>query len=213
VQSFFLILISRKAARLCCWRVVFLLAVLAGATLIGSCASQRVGPGERWAARLESWVVLGHGRHLRLVISQPEGKRAGVEEVVEFTSTLLRSDYDSPEDASRRNRLARMSAGDVLAPMVSEPHLRVEAMYTISREQHEELTRDRVYAATYFLLGPNSNSAMLDCLRDAGLEVPEHVLQGGGVLGQFPGVSIEAGREISASRWSAYGIRRTATKE
>lgn len=171
--------------------------------LLISCASVTPPSDPALTARLESWVVLGQGRHLRLVIEHPDPTGP---EIVEFTSAMLRADYVWPEDPSKRNRLARMSPGDVLQPLLSDPRLRVEARYEITREQYQELARDRLYESVYFLLGPNSNSAMLDCLRDAGLDVPDHILSGGGALGEFPGVEIDAGSEIPPRRWSQYGI-------
>ncbi|MHC4975099.1 MAG: hypothetical protein ACYTF7_00670 [Planctomycetota bacterium] len=175
--------------------------------LATSCAAPVDSTGTH--ARLESWVVLGKGRHLRLVVTDP---RTGDEQIIEFTSTLLRSDYVSPADETRRNRLARMSPGDVLQPMLASPDLRVEGEYQITMEQFREIARDRLYRATYFLLGPNSNSAMVDCLIDAGLDVPAHVLVGGGALGEFPGVAIEAGEEIPPHRWVLFGIPRESSE-
>lgn len=160
---------------------------------------------------LRSWVVAGRGRHLLLEIDCPEplGELDGV---VEFTSAALRSDYDASLDRSGAPRIARMTRGERLEPMLTragQPAERSEARWTIDPATAACLQRDRLFAAQYLLLGPNSNSAMASMLTACGLALPDAVAAGAGILGEFPGIDLDPGEAIPADRWRHFGVQFT----
>ena len=120
---------------------------------------------------LSSWVVAGRGRHLYLTIDCPEGFDE-LDGVVEFTSEALRRNYTELRDASGAlvaPRVARMTRGVRLRPVVGDPKERVEARWAITVAQARGLEADRVWVTPYVLIGANSNSAMASALRSAGL--------------------------------------------
>lgn len=179
---------------------------------------------------LRSWVVFGQGRHLYALVYPPTHPRSlaaaaprsqapardvpptadelvGVARV-EYWKTDLRDGYTPPADAARAERIAKVQAGVVVRPLLAAPDNRLEAVYLVTPEQALELTRDRVFAERYFLLGPNSTSGLRAAFRAAGLEFPARVLAGRGALGEFPGVDLPAGAEIAPGRWAEFGLPR-----
>lgn len=167
----------------------------------------RGGPGARPTIRAElrSWVVAGRGRHLFLQIEAP-APNGGTMPRIEFTNASLRRDYRAPSDPALGGRVCRMNAGLPLHPVFGEADNRIEAVYWLTAHQFEELTRDRVWSAGYSLLGTNSNSGMARVLKDVGLSLPPRVRDGGGILGEFPGIDRDPGPEIQRSQWERYGI-------
>ncbi len=169
------------------------------AALIGGCegslpeepsAAKEIAPSIECDCQLRSWVVAGKGRHLVLLIDCPDGFDE-FDGAVEFTSEALRADYVKRRDADGAlvaPRVARMTRGVRLRPVVGDPDERVEASWLITVAQAAALQADRVWETPYVLVGSNSNSAMVAALRGVGLEPPERVVLGGGVLGEFPGV-------------------------
>jgi len=156
-------------------------------------------------AELRSWVVAGWGRHLYLDITAPPPYEH-LSGRVEFTTASLRLDYVQAQDATRIGRLARMTRGHHLAPIIAEPRDRLELRFTITPAQARCLQRDRVFAAPYVLLGTNSNAAMRRALESCGCSIPLRVAHSGGALGAFPGINIDPGPELPASRWAEFGI-------
>ena len=149
-----------------------------------------VAPEAACDCELRSWIVAGKGRHLVLLIDCPDGFDE-LDGAVEFTSEALRADYVKRRDADGAlvaPRVVRMTRGVRLRPAVGDPVERHEASWSITVAQAEALQADRVWETPYALVGSNSNSAMVAALRGAGLEPPERVVFGGGVLGEFPGV-------------------------
>lgn len=160
-------------------------------------------------AELRSWVVAGRGRHMYLQIFAPEP----YEELsgrVEYTTVALRSDYEPWSDTSGAPRVGRMSRGRILCPLPFGPAAdnRLEATYTLTVEQARILQRDRIFDQPYVLVGTNSSSGLRRVMEEAGLRLPEHVLRGGGVFGEFPGVQLSPGEELPPERWASHGLRR-----
>lgn len=202
------------------------LAVLAllGATAALSPSLRRSGEREWCTIELRSWVVMGRGRHLYAQIIPPDGGGASTTGantarsnvlrwpadlplVVEYWSTAVRDNYAPPADPQRAERIARMALGHRVRPtLVTPPDNRLEATYKATFTQAQSLARDRVFERRYFLLGPNSTSGLRAAFESAGLKFPARVLAGAGVLGEFPGVDLPAGREIPAPEWAAYGL-------
>lgn len=161
-------------------------------------------------AELKSWVVAGRGRHLFLEISCPTPHEA-LSGLVEFASTALRRDFDWTLDPEGVARISRMEAGRrVLPAMAGPPDDRLEGVFEISIEQAECLLRDRVYASGFFILGPNSNSGMRAACESCEFMLPAHVRNGGGVLGEFPGMERSPGAEIPRSQWQTIGWKEVA---
>ena len=173
---------------------------------------------------LKSWRVFARGRHLLVDIESPEGYEH-MSGRVEFTKVSLRSDYTgSPLGGTRfaRAPLGRMTRDAVLTPIMmggdqsalsqaadrgpSGAVERLEMTFSITVEQAEQLQRDRVWNTTYKLFGPNSNSGIRVALEEIGVELPTHVLQSGGALGEFPGVLSEVDEELPVEEWGRYGI-------
>jgi hypothetical protein len=186
--------------------------LLAGGALLagfGAAAIVRAGAsgdGEATCAcQLRSWIVAGQGRHLYVDVDCPE-TRDDLDGVVEFTSTELRTDYRATDDPERDGRIARMTPGVRLEPVVGDGQERVEAQWDLSVAQAEALQRDRLFALRYHLLGPNSNSAMRRVLLDAGVKLPAWMLDEGGPFGQFPGIGLEPGQEIPRGVWGEFGV-------
>lgn len=157
-------------------------------------------------AELRSWIVAGRGRHLYLQIDcpAPEEARPGR---VEFWDTAHRPDFQQPDDPDRQARIARTAEGMRLAPPFVPADNRLEAVYELTAEQAACLRRDRVFARRYFLLGPNSNSAMRAAYDECGVELPRRVMQGAGALGEFPGINMDPGAPIPPQRWEQFGLR------
>lgn len=159
-------------------------------------------------AELRSWVVAGRGRHLYLELRCPPPYE-GLSGRVEFTSLSLRPDYVRRADASGSPRLARMAPGVHLGPprgLAPAPDNRLVARFWLTPGQAACLQRQRVFSEAYVLLGPNSNSAMRHALESCGCGVPDAVLRGGGVLGEFPGIDTDPGEELPAWRWPLLGL-------
>jgi len=157
---------------------------------------------------LRSWRVLAQGRHLYLDCDCPE-PFAHLNQRIEFTSASLRLDFDRgaasealAEDPGWSPPIARMTRGAHLAPMVAEPDDRLEQTYTVPASIVADLQADRLFAHTYRLLGPNSNSALRTVLQEAGIPVPTHVLASGGMLGAFPGIEKDPGDPLPPDAWS-----------
>jgi hypothetical protein len=158
--------------------------------------------GEVCDCELSSWVVAGRGRHLYVTIDCPEGYDE-LDGVVEFTSESLRRDYVERRDPAGMlvaPRVARMTRGVRLRPLVDDPAERVEARWSITLEQARAIEEDRVWGDPYVLIGANSNSAMAASLRSAGLSLPARVRDGGGILGEFPGIDVPLGATVEVGR-------------
>lgn len=165
-------------------------------------------PPVRCNCELRSWVVAGRGRHLLLEIDCP-APLDDLDGVVEFTSAALREDYDPARDPSGAPRVASMTRGVRLQPFlnrVGAPEERIEARWTVDADAARCLLRDRLFESRYALLGPNSNSAMAGALASCGLALPDGVLAGAGILGEFPGVDFDPGPEVPADRWGEFGL-------
>jgi len=190
---------------------------LTGAAAIAlavACAPSRVSPAAAeadppCACELRSWVVAGRGRHLLLDIDCPP-PNDHLTGVVEFANTAMREDFDWRRDPAGAPRIARMTPGVRVLPLLPNPHERVEARWSITPQTAACLARDRVFSETYFLVGPNSNSAMRAVCEECGVTLPDTVLAGGGVLGEFPGVERSPGQAIPPEAWPAVGARRAA---
>ena len=154
---------------------------------------------------LRSWVVAGRGRHLYLECDCPDGYER-FEDRIEFTSAALRWDFDGSRVADAVHRIARMTRGAHLHPVMHEPDGRLEARWRLDIETVERLQADRVFAREYRLLGPNSNSGMRWVAEHCGVTLPQHVLSGGGMLGEFPGIEMDPGAEVPQSLWESVGV-------
>jgi len=165
-------------------------------------------PGQRPACscELRSWVVAGHGRHLLLDIDCPPPFEA-LTGVVEFANTAMREDFDWTRDPLGAPRIARMTPGVRIRSALGEAPERVEARWTLSPSVAACLQRDRVFAFAYFLVGPNSNSAMRAACESCDVHLPEAVLTSGGLLGEFPGVERSPGDELPRDQWTIAGWR------
>ena len=155
---------------------------------------------------LRSWIVAGRGRHLYAVIDAPEPYEH-LSTVVEFWDTTRRDSYTLlgvENDAAAR--IAKYPRGRRIHPMLVEPDDRLEAVFEITPTAAYELQRDRIFTHRYLLLGPNSTSGLRAAFRAAGLDLPEHVIRGAGILGEFPGVDLHPGDEIPPDRWAEFGL-------
>lgn len=161
------------------------------------------------SCELRSWVVAGRGRHVLLDIDCPPPFER-LTGVVEFANTAFREDFDWTVDSHGMPRVARMTPGVRVRPIFPGAPERVEAKFEISAETAECLQRDRVFELGYFLLGPNSNSAMRAVCEGCGVNIPEHILISGGPLGDFPGVERAPGSELPADQWQGVGWKRVA---
>ncbi len=190
---------------------------LVGLTLpVGGCSGEAVTepvaevPPEpepiRCSVELRSFVVAGRGRHLFLFIDCPEPHDA-LDGRIEYTQALHRTDYVPPSDPDRANRIARMSTDGIVRPPFGQiPDNRLEAVWEVPLETARCLQRDRMFEARYVLIGTNSTSGLRAAMAACDCELPEHIVQGGGWLGTFPGVDQPAGAEIPAEAWPAHGI-------
>lgn len=157
---------------------------------------------------IRSWVVAGRGRHMFAKIDCPKGHDQ-LDTVVEFTTAAMRRDFVPPADITKSPpRVAKMNRGVRVRPALAQPDNRLEATYQITPEQARELERDRVFRAPYVLIGRNSNSALRRALADIGLALPQRVLEGGGMLGEFPGVDLDPGDEVAPDKWADVGLPR-----
>lgn len=155
-------------------------------------------------AELRSWVIAGRGRHMFLAIDCPP-PRSDLSGVVEFANTAMRHDFDWTIDPIGAARIARMEVNERVRPAFGEPDNRLEATYELTIKQAACLQRDRVFEMPYFLLGPNSNSSMRAVCEACSVELPDHVLGGAGLFGEFPGVERSPGKEIPHQRWPDLG--------
>ena len=158
---------------------------------------------------LRSWIVAGRGRHLYAQIIPPEDAPphvAVLADVVEYWSTAQRLHYRPSGDPEKDGRIAKMPRGLRVRPMLAQPDDRLEAVYEMTAAQALELQRDRMFESRYSLLGPNSTSGLRAAFRAAGLDLPQHVLDGRGVLGEFPGVDLDAGAMVPVDLWPRFGL-------
>lgn len=161
-------------------------------------------------AELRSWKVAGRARHLYLQVDAPPPYDE-LDGRVEFTSLALRRGYALDSDSSGQPRVGRMTIGEPLAPALGgDPGDRLEAVYTLTLEQAECVTRDRVFSAPYVLLGTNSNAGLRRTMESCGLGIPARVLQGGGMLGEFPGIETDPGEELPGAEWASFGLAASA---
>lgn len=128
--------------------------------------------------------------------------------VVEFANTAFRPDFDWTIDPLGIPRVARMTPGVRVRPIFPGTTERTEATFEISTRTAECLQRDRVYQLPYFILGPNSNSAIRAVCQSCGVTLPDAVLTRGGPLGDFPGVEQTPGDEVHTERWPSLGHAR-----
>ncbi|TVQ59972.1 MAG: hypothetical protein EA379_09260 [Phycisphaerales bacterium] len=171
-------------------------------------AAQAANVAEQPLVRVElrSWIVAGRGRHLYAVIDAPE-PHEHLSTVVEFWDTTRRDAYTlHGVESDVSARIAKYPRGKRIRPMLVEPDDRLEAVFQITPSAAYELQRDRIFEHRYLLLGPNSTSGLRAAFRAAGLDLPEHVLRGAGILGEFPGVDLHPGAEIPAERWADFGL-------
>lgn len=198
------------------WRAWVFLATLFLAASLGAVAL-RPESGARAAgaaparcacrAELRSWVVAGRGRHLYLDV-KCEPSDPMLERRVEYSTLIHRADYRYTRDASGQPRLGRLRGPGVLRPpsFSGPPDDRLEAVYELTCDQARALQRDRVFDVPYVLLGSNSNSGLRRAMEEAGLGLPAHVIGGGGLLGEFPGIDMDAGRELPRGEWGRFGL-------
>jgi len=165
----------------------------------------RAQPRVECTVELRSWVVAGRGRHLFLDCDCPDGYER-LEDRIEYTTAALRRDFDAARDADGLRHIARMTRGDVLGPVFGERDERLEAKWRVGVDVVECLQRDAVFALEYRLLGPNSNSGIRAIAEGCGLTLPDRVLAGGGMLGEFPGIELSPGPEVPPDLWASVGI-------
>lgn len=154
---------------------------------------------------LRSFIVAGRGRHLYLLIECPEGYEQ-FSTRVEYTTASYRDDYTPPNDRSVAARVAKMTRGRPLQPIIADAQDRMEAEFEITLEQAICLQRDRVFAARYALLGTNSSSGLRRAMELCDCEVPAQVLAGRGAFGEFPGIDLDPGPVLDRELWSDFGI-------
>jgi len=172
-------------------------------------AGPQVAPEVMVRVELRSWIVAGRGRHLYAVVIPPENappEIAALADVVEYWSTAQRFGYQPTGDMEKDGRIAKMPRGVRVRPMLTEPDDRLEAVYEMTAPLAMELVRDRMFTSRYFLLGPNSTSGLRAAFQAAGMDLPQHVLDGRGILGEFPGVDLPAGPVIPAEEWTRFGV-------
>lgn len=168
---------------------------------------------------LKSWIVIGEARHLFIEIETPP-EYAHLAGRVEFTNTTLRADYLHPEDRPRWRRSAaalapgligKMSRGHHLGPILRPPDgdigERTEATWPITPAQALILQRDRVWNASYILLGPNSNTAARAALESIDLELPESLIAEARE-GRFPGLLMSLDEALPSEDWARHGLPR-----
>ena len=186
---------------------VLVMAVLAG------CGRSAPAPTENHAqvvecdVELRSWVVAGRARHLYLSCDCPEGYEE-LEDRIEYTTIALRWDFQEARLEDGVHRIARMTRGEHLGPVLGDPNDRLEATWRLSADVVECLQRDTVFGLEYRLLGPNSNSGIRGVAERCGLTLPDRVLRGGGMFGEFPGIELAPGDEVPESAWDEAGIVR-----
>lgn len=160
--------------------------------------------------QLRSWIVAAQGRHLYLDCDCPP-PFDNLSGRVEFTAASLRTDYDRAAAAALladnpgwAPRIARMSRNAHLAPpsFVTDPDDRLEQTYRVPASAVEILQKDRLFAAPYRLLGPNSNSSLRAVMEDAGIPIPARILSSGGILGEFPGIAQSPGPVLPPDQWA-----------
>ena len=156
-------------------------------------------------AELRSFVVAGKGRHLYLLIDCPP-EYDEFDGRVEYTTAAMRRDYTAPDDRSGAARVAKMTAGRPLLPIIENARDRFEAEYEITLEQAICLQQDRVFMARYALLGENSSSGLRRTLELCDCDMPSRILAGGGILGEFPGIDKDPGRLLDRELWPAFGV-------
>jgi len=154
---------------------------------------------------VRSFIVMGRGRHLYLLIDCPEGYDE-FDGRVEYTSAAYRSDYSAPTDRSGAARVAKMSAGRPLFPIIENAQDRLEGEFEVTLEQALCLQRDRVFRERYALLGTNSSSGLRRAMEKCDCELPDRVVGGGGMLGDFPGIDKDPGPVIDRELWPSFGI-------
>lgn len=156
-------------------------------------------------AELRSFIVAGKGRHLYLLIDCPPGFDE-YDGRVEYTTAAMRRDYTPPEDRSGAARVAKMSAGHPLYPIIENAQDRFEAEFEITLEQAICLQQDRVFTKRYALLGENSSSGLRRTLELCDCEMPSRIVASGGIFGEFPGIDRDPGPVLDRDRWPDYGI-------
>lgn len=154
---------------------------------------------------LRSFIVAGRGRHLYLLIDCPEGYDE-FDGRVEYSTAAHRTDYTAPTDRSGAARVAKMSAGHPLYPIIENADDRFEAEFEITLEQAICLQQDRVFSARYALLGTNSSSGLRGAVELCDCELPEQIVNAGGMFGDYPGIDHDPGRVIDRELWPAFGI-------
>ncbi|MEC9374347.1 MAG: hypothetical protein VYC34_10915 [Planctomycetota bacterium] len=187
-------------------------ALLVGAALIlltgaaAVLASERENASPECMCELKSWVVMGRGRHMYLRIACPAPNES-LSGVVEYTSSAQREDFAGLRAGPFETpRVARMTPGRRLRPLVQSDPDRLEGRWRIDLDAARCLQRDRVYEREYNLLGVNSNSGLRAACESCGIELPDLVLNGGGLTGDFPGIDLDAGNELPASEWPRFGL-------
>jgi len=154
---------------------------------------------------VRSFIVAGRGRHLYLLIECPEGYDE-YNGRVEYTSATFRADYSAPDDRSGAARVAKMSAGRPLYPIIDNADDRFETEFEVPLDQAICLQQDRVFMARYALLGTNSSSGLRRAMELCDCELPDRITNAGGFFGDFPGINQDPGRVIDRELWPSFGI-------
>lgn len=154
---------------------------------------------------VRSFIVMGRGRHLYLLIDCPEGYDQ-YDGRVEYTTAAYRADYSAPTDRSGAARVAKMSAGRPLFPIIENAQDRLETEFEVTLEQAICLQQDRVFSERYALLGTNSSSGLRRAMELCDCALPDRIIGSGGMLGDFPGIDKDPGRVLNRELWPSFGI-------
>lgn len=164
-------------------------------------------PPEPVVCRVEvrSFIVAGKGRHLYLLIDCPDGYDE-YDGRVEYSTASHRSDYSATTDRSGQPRVAKMSAGKPLFPIIENADDRFETEFEVTLEQAICLQQDRVFGARYILMGTNSSSGLRRAVELCDCELPSRIVNAGGFFGDYPGIDQDPGRILDRELWPAFGI-------
>jgi len=125
---------------------------------------------------------------------------------VEYTSAAFRADYSAPDDRSGAARVAKMSAGRPLYPIIENADDRFELEFEVLLDQAICLQQDRVFMARYALTGTNSSSGLRRAMELCDCELPDRITNAGGFFGDYPGIDQDPGEVIDRERWPSFGI-------
>jgi len=147
---------------------------------------------------------------------EPETLAAEAEELalepilcrVEVRSFIVagRGRHRAPADRSGAARVAKMTAGRPLQPIIQNADDRLETEFEVLLEQAICLQQDRVFMARYALMGTNSSSGLRRAMELCDCELPSRITNAGGFFGDFPGIDQDSGRVIERELWPSFGI-------